>query len=117
MYLRGSTLTPNAYSPNPASTPFSKSAPMTLPPTLLTPSFLEVSAKPTMVLLITTIKYTCPHCSEVHSQDSHWFLLTNTKTLALLTTPCSKDSSRTVLLELETHSKIYMGSEEPKPKE
>src|ERR1700761_6214621 len=63
------------------------------------------------------IKFTCQHCLEEHFlnfQGSWWM---NTKTNLQLTTRCSRDSSKAVLLELETHTRISMDFVEPSQEE
>src|SRR6266849_6821810 len=53
---------------------------MTSPPTSSTLSSRVVSSNPTKGSLTTTIRFTCPHCSVVHTLSFHLFSLTNTKT-------------------------------------
>src|SRR5258707_14052231 len=114
MSLRGSTPTPNASSLNPASTPSSKSAPMTSRAISLTQFLHDQSAKLTTDLSTITINYTCQHCSAEHSLDFPWSTLTNTKTYRQLTMPCSNDSLNIDLSESVIHIRTSMGSEEPR---
>src|SRR6266702_5934283 len=75
---------------------------MTSPPTLSIPSFNVASSNPTKGSLTTTIRFTCPHCSVVHTLSFHLFSLTNTKTCHQSITPFLRSLFAAGLLELET---------------
>lgn len=78
--------------------------------TLLTLFSRDRSSSRTMVLSTITIKFTCPHCLGVHIHDFPLSWLTSTRTFHQSTIPCSNDSSKGVLLELETLIKTYTAS-------
>src|SRR5260221_13229189 len=75
---------------------------MTSPPTSWTPSFSVASSNPTKGSLTTTIRYTCPHCSVVHTLSFHLFSLTNTKTCHQSITPFLESLFAVGLSELGT---------------
>src|SRR5712671_3572029 len=90
---------------------------MISPPTLSTLSFSVASSNPTKGSLTTTIRFTCPHCSEVHTLSFHLFSLTNTKTCHRSITPYLRSLFAEGLLALVTHGRTYTASVELKPEE
>src|SRR5882672_2529857 len=86
---------------------------MTSPPTSSIPSFSVASSNPTRGSLTTTIRYTCPHCSVVHTLSFHLFSLTNTKTCHRSITPFLRSLFAAGLLELGTLGKTSTDLEEP----
>src|SRR5215472_12409351 len=75
-----------------------------------TTSLGKASNSLTPGVLTLTIKYTCPYCLEVTSQNTHLSLLTKRKTYRPLTMQCSNASCRKalVLLQLVTLGKVSM---------
>src|SRR6266699_2535180 len=106
------TQTPNALSiAIPSTTSWMKPL-MTSPPTLSTPSYRVQSNSPTKGSLTTTIRYTCPHCSVVHTLSFHLFSLTNTKTCHRSITPFLRSLFAAGLLELGTLGRTSTDSAE-----
>src|SRR6266436_3205808 len=79
-----------------------KTSPMTSLPTSSIPSFSVASSNPTKGSLTTTIRYTCPRCSVVHTLSFHLFSLTNTKTCHQSITPFLESLFGVGLSELGT---------------
>src|SRR5712671_5870082 len=88
---------------------------MTSPPTSSIPSFNVASSNHTRGSLTTTIRFTCPHCSVVHTLSFHLFSLTNTKTCHQSITPFLRSLFEEGLSELGTLGKTSTDLEEPKP--
>src|SRR5882672_5586168 len=86
---------------------------MTSPPTSSTLSSRVVSSNPTKGSLTTTIRFTCPHCSVVHTLSFHLFSLTNTKICHQSITPFLRSLFEEGLSELETLGRISTDSGEP----
>src|SRR5258708_7634554 len=63
--------------------------------------------------LILTIRYICPHCSEVHFLDFPLSWSMNTKTLTRLTMRCSISSRKIGSVQWATHGKAFMVLGEP----
>src|SRR6266576_1218183 len=90
-----------------------KNSPMTSPRTSSIPSFSAASSNPTKGSLTTTIRYTCPHCSVVHTLSFHLFSLTNTKTCHRSITPFLRSLFAEGLLALETLGRTSTDFAEP----
>src|SRR5215472_18915064 len=109
---------PKASSPTPSASstpkPSSATSKRPHPPSQSTSSTLSSSPQseqPTRVPLTLTTKFTCPLCSEEHTQNSRWSLSTKPKTSHLLITRYSTTSRGAELSLLVTPTSPFMALE------
>src|SRR5215813_11183768 len=83
------------------------------PRTSSTSAYWYPSVKPTLVLLTSTIRFTCPLCSEEHFHAFRWSLSMKRRTYHRLIIKCSKSSEEVGSLALAIPSNQSTNSAEP----